>query len=502
MLIDFDRFKEIHQSGCNVIPLVRVILADMETPIRIVRRFKEKGEPFFLLESVEGGETWGRYSILGTHIRKRFVIRGGKGSLIHEDGQTQMFEGNPVEALQSYLKRFRLYEADDLPAFSGGAVGYFSFEAVQYFERCGDVKPDDEEPFYDGEFFFPEGLIVFDNCRHQVLLIAPVVIGEDDDLKAVYDRGVAELDALERLLLSGVSEGTLARRTYGSRTVAMASNMEPEAYREMVRRCRQYIIDGDIIQVVVAQHFSTHEKLDPMDVYRALRYVNPSPYMYYLDFADGRAIAGSSPEVMVRVEGGRALIRPIAGTRPRSGDADEDAQRAEDLLADPKERAEHVMLVDLARNDLGRIARIGSVEVTDYMVIERYSHVMHLVSQVEADLREDVDAMDVFMATFPAGTLSGAPKVRAMEIINELEPQRRGPYGGALGYIGYGNRVMDLAITIRTVVMDGERTSVTAGAGIVYDSDPQKEFEETCHKARGMCKALELAANGLDLESK
>jgi anthranilate synthase component 1 len=276
--------------------------------------------------------------------------------------------------------------------------------------------------------------------------------------------------------------------------------MSADDYETMVRRAKDYIRDGDIIQVVLAQHFSCELDAAPLDVYRALRYINPSPYLFYFKLDDDRAIAGSSPEVMVRVTGQKAEIRPIAGTRPRGEDSQADLALGEDLLADPKERAEHVMLVDLARNDLGRVAEIGSVVVEDYMFIERYSHVMHLVSQVEATVREGLDSLDVLKASFPAGTLSGAPKVRAMEIINELEPQSRGPYGGALGYIGYGGQNMDMAITIRTLVMDSGRATVTAGAGIVHDSVPEREFAETVHKSAGMKRALALANRGLRID--
>ncbi len=492
MALSFDRFAELAETY-NVIPFVREEIADSETPIALARRLSGRG-PFYLLESVEGGEKWGRFSILGFGIEKYFSIEDGAGVLREGDQETR-FDGNPVDALQTYLAQFHACEMPGLPRFFGGAVGYFSFESVRFFERCGEVKPNTTS-FPDAQFFISDRLAVFDNISHTLKLVCCVHPGEHDSLEAAHAYGLQALDEMETLLHSD----PLPTPTPDGREIDLQMNMSMADYQAMVERTRQYIVDGDVIQAVVAQHFSADISATPLDVYRALRHINPSPYMYFLDFDDGRAIAGSSPEVMVRVTDDRAEIRPIAGTRPRGKTPKEDQLLAEELLADPKERAEHVMLVDLARNDLGRIAEIGSIAVKEYMIIERYSHVMHIVSQVEGTVRDEFDAIDVFKASFPAGTLSGAPKVRAMEIINELEPDPRGPYGGALGYITYGGKIMDVAITIRTVVIDGSRATVTAGAGIVFDSVPETEYHETRHKSRGMRQALQLAENGLHLE--
>ncbi len=491
-MLSFDEFKNL-AADYNVIPLVRERLADFDTPISVVDRLRGTGR-FFLLESVEGGEKWGRYSVIGFNIHKEIVIQGEQAILRNNSSET-VLDGNPVDAMQQYLAQFQAVQLPELPRFFGGAVGYFSFEAVRFFERCGEVKPNDGR-FPDACFFLTDDLVVFDTLSHTIKLVHCVHPEDFDSVQSAYHSGVRTLNEMERQM----DATPAAKSTPGGHKIQMTTNMEKDAYETMVDRCKHYIVDGDIIQVVVAQHFSAEITACPLDVYRALRYINPSPYMYYLEFDDGRAIVGSSPEVMVRVTDREAELRPIAGTRPRGKTEAEDKALADDLLGDPKERAEHVMLVDLARNDLGRIAEIGSVLVADYMVIERYSHVMHIVSQVEAQVREDCDALDVFKASFPAGTLSGAPKVRAMEIIDELEPHPRGPYGGALGYIAYGGKIMDMAITIRTVVIDDGTATVTAGAGIVFDSVPETEYHETRHKSRGMRRALQLAENGLKLE--
>lgn len=483
----------------SVIPLVRRRLADFETPISIAAKLEQQGR-FFLLESVEGGENWGRYSILGFHIEREFIIEDGKARLETPTGVTE-FSGNPLDALQKYLAEFKLWQVPDLPRFVGGAVGFFSFEAVRFFERCGTVRPP-SVGFEDARFMIVDDLVVFDNLSHTLNLVHCVHPGQFPSSAAALADGLAALDRMETFLFSSPPASAPGVAVAGGALPPLESNLSREAFEQMVSKAKGYIHDGDIIQVVLAQHFSTRITASPLAVYRALRYINPSPYMYYLKLDDRRAIVGSSPEVMVRVCDRLAEIRPIAGTRPRGATPEEDRTLAEELLADPKECAEHVMLVDLARNDLGRIAEIGSVRVRDYMIIERYSHVMHIVSQVDGKVRDSLDALDVFRATFPAGTLSGAPKVRAMEIINELEPQGRGPYGGALGYIGYGGQVMDLAITIRTLVLEDDQATVTAGAGIVYDSVPEREYSETRHKSRGMWKALALAESGLRLEDK
>ena len=499
-MISFEEFEK-NAGEFNVIPLVREILADIETPISIAVELEKKGK-YFLLESVEGGENWGRYSILGFDITKEFLIRKGQAILKTGDKET-FLPGNPVEAIRSYLSSFKPQHPAGLPRFFGGAVGYFSFETVRFFERFRESKTCSDD-FPDAYFMITDHLIVFDNSNNTIKFICCVHTDDFGDLRQAYDYGLETLDRIcsslrkDRTLSLGLNEA-VQRDDRNVPELTMESNMTRDRYEGMVQKAKKFIRDGDIIQVVLAQHFRSEISAKHLDVYRALRYVNPSPYLYYLKLDDQRAIAGSSPEVMVRVTGKKAEIRPIAGTRPRGRSDREDAELAHDLSNDAKERAEHVMLVDLARNDLGRISTIGSVHVKDYMFIEKYSHVMHLVSEVEGRVKEGCDAIDVLKATFPAGTLSGAPKVRAMEIINELEPDVRGPYGGALGYISYGCDMMDMAITIRTVVMNNHTATVTAGAGIVFDSIPEKEYEETVHKSNGMRRALALAENKLNI---
>jgi len=496
--ISFEEFEK-NASLYNLIPLVREVLADAETPISIAAKLEKKGK-YFLLESVEGGESWGRYSILGFNIKKEFFIRNGKAILKIGNKETNLL-GNPIEALRSYLKDLKPQKPEGLPRFIGGAVGYFSFETVRFFERCGITKKCTED-FPDAYFMITDQVAVFDNINKTVKLICCVHVNEFSDIKEAYQYGLNKLDCIGTILsethhLTPNLPNRMDDYGHTDKKLVMTSNMLKEDYEEIVRKAKKYICEGDIIQVVLAQHFKSDISASHLDVYRALRFINPSPYLYYLKLDDNKAIAGSSPEVMVRVTHKKVEIRPIAGTCPRGKSEEEDRILEDRLKNDPKEQAEHVMLVDLARNDLGRISKIGSVHVKDYMFVEKYSHVMHLVSEVNGTVSEEYDAIDVLKASFPAGTLSGAPKVRAMEIINELEPDVRGPYGGALGYIGYGCDMMDMAITIRTIIMNKNTATVTAGAGIVFDSVPEKEFNETVHKSNGMRRALKLAENKL-----
>ena len=499
--MNFQKFKEL-ASDYTVIPVTKEVLGDYETPISMAAKLEDCGQ-HFLLESVEGGEKWGRYSILGLSIKKEFIVKNGK-AILREGDAEKVLTGNPIDALQRYLKKFKVAPVSDLPRFFGGAVGYLSFESVRFFERCGEVKSSDDS-FPDAHFVIVDHLAVFDNINKSIKLIVCVHVNDYPNLEQAFHQAQQEIGQIGETLLKSKPPSinrTSQKRSQAAPALELKSNMTRDQYQDMVRRAKSYIFEGDIIQVVLAQHFKTKITACHLDVYRALRFINPSPYLFYLKLDKNRAIAGSSPEVMVRVTNDSAEIRPIAGTRPRGNDEREDARLADELRSDAKEVAEHVMLVDLARNDLGRIAAIGSVGVTQYMTIEKYSHVMHLVSQVEARVANQFDAIDVLKASFPAGTLSGAPKVRAMEIINELEPDRRGPYGGALGYIGYGGRMMDMAITIRSVILNNGTATVTAGAGIVYDSVPTTEYEETLHKSNGMRSALQLAENGLDLDNK
>jgi anthranilate synthase component 1 len=436
---------------------------------------------------------WGRYSFIGVQPHSLFTVEGGRGFVEDVDGaKTELTGPEPgLAALRGVMARTTPVLLPELPRFIGGAVGFLNYETVGEFERLPAPKAPPAGP--TACFMLTDTMIVFDNVRHTMKIVAAARPASFPTPKAAYQDAVRRITAIEERLLTPVD---MRPRLTGAKP-ALASNLSPEQFQGMVRRARDYIVAGDIIQAVLSQRFSGELPADPITLYRALRLINPSPYTFYLKTGD-RLLVGSSPEVMVRLTGDRAELRPIAGTRPRGATEQQDRALADELLSDEKERAEHVMLVDLGRNDLGRVAAAGSVQVKDFMTIERYSHVMHIVSTVQATLADGRDAFDLIRATFPAGTLSGAPKIRAMEIIHELEPQPRGAYGGAVGYIGYDGN-MDLAITIRTLEIDGHRVAVQAGAGIVYDSDPEKEYQETCHKARGMVRALELAARGLAL---
>ncbi|NOY79622.1 MAG: anthranilate synthase component I [Kiritimatiellaeota bacterium] len=491
----FKEFESLARTA-NLIPVYREHLADTETPVSAFSRFVEDAQAF-LLESVEGGERWGRYSFIGVDPTAVFTVRDGTARLTFRDGRTHVvYRGwSPFEALRNVLAGVRPAVVPGLPPFWGGAVGYLGYETAREYEKLPSPKTPMNWP--TAALMLTDKMVVFDNVRHTMKVTALARTDDFSDAESAYNDARRRIEALEsRLRGSAPKDFGVGGLPAEPPVIEMASNMTREQFRDMVRRAREYIVEGDVIQTVLSQRFSAPLPATPMAVYRALRFINPSPYTFFLKFG-GRFLVGSSPEVMARLTGKRIELRPIAGTRPRGASEQEDRRLADELLADEKERAEHVMLVDLGRNDLGRIAVPGSVQVRDFMAVERYSHVMHIVSHVEAILREDLDAFDVIRATFPAGTLTGAPKIRAMEIIHELEPCARGPYGGAVGYIGYGGN-MDLAITIRTLEIEGQTASVQAGAGIVYDSDPDGEFDETVNKARAMVRALELAGAGLD----
>jgi anthranilate synthase component I len=474
-----DEYRKLAE-GHDVVPVFKEILADLETPVSVLQRFAEC-ENAFLLESMEGGETWGRYSFVG--IDPELLLEAD-----HRGGAT-----GELENLRAIYQDLKVAELSGLPRFFGGVVGFVGYEAIGEFERMATPKAGSQRVVPRSRFLKVDKLIVFDNVRHTLKIVFCTRPKDAASADAAYAEAVAQIESVAASLPE--PQGTPASH-YPD--VQFESNMTRDDYKAMVQKAKQYIVDGDIIQVVLSQRFSAQTQIPPVQLYRALRLLNPSPYTYFLKLGD-QTLVGSSPEIMVRLTGSRVEVRPIAGTRPRGATEQEDRALADELLSDEKEKAEHVMLVDLGRNDVGRIAESGSVQVTDYMVIERYSHVMHMVSHVEGILRKGVDAYDVLCATFPAGTLSGAPKIRAMEIIHELEPSPRGAYGGALGYISYtGN--MDVAITIRTLEIEAGEVSIQAGAGIVYDSDPDLEYEETCHKARGMQKAVEMAARGLELQ--
>jgi len=490
---DFEAFSKLAKEG-NLIPVFREIIADTETPVTALMKLADRPH-LFLLESVEGGEKWGRYSFLGADLLATYRVQGSE-VVIEENGAVQRrpHGGDPLRHLKELLSRYRPVHVEGLPRFSGGAVGFLGYDMVRYFEKL-PVGAGEGIPTDDAVFMITDSLVIFDNVRHTIKVVACAVTEGEEDLRPVYDKALRRIDAMTDLLKAPRPVKPAAALQKDA--LPFRADITPDAFKSMVVRAKEYIAAGDIIQVVLSQRFQRDSLADPVDLYRALRHVNPSPYMFFLRLQEMHLI-GSSPEVMVRLEEGIAELKPIAGTRRRGKNEQEDRRLADELLQDPKERAEHVMLVDLGRNDLGRIARIGSVQVGQLMAVERYSHVMHLVSDIQAQIAPEKDCFDVLKATFPAGTLSGAPKIRAMEIIAELEPSRRGPYGGAVGYFSYDGN-MDFCITIRTMLIRDGKIFLQAGAGIVADSDPETEFKETLGKAEGMVQAVRLVEAGFEL---
>jgi anthranilate synthase component I len=485
------QFLSLARQG-NLIPVFREILADMETPVSAFKKIDD-GLSAFLLESIEGGEKWARYSFLGSGPGKVFRSRGRNFEVL--DGGKLILSGesdDPLTELKGYLARYRPVTLPDLPRFFGGAVGYLGYDMVRFIEALPE-KNGQQIGAYDSCFLLTENLLIFDNMRQKIIVVCNVHLQEGEDPVAAYQRGLGAIDAL----IAQLRRPLPSRTAFSAKqTAGLQANFTHTDFLSAVERCQEYVRAGDIFQVVLSQRFSGPLTADPFDIYRALRTVNPSPYMFFLRFGETLVI-GASPEVLVRKEESRVEVRPIAGTRGRGASTELDLLLEAELLADPKERAEHIMLIDLGRNDLGRVCRTGSVEVSELMVIERYSHVMHIVSNVQGVLKPEHDAFDVFRATFPAGTLSGAPKIRAMEIIEELEPCRREIYGGAVGYFSFSGN-MDMAIAIRTLVVQKDRIHLQAGAGIVADSDPEAEYQETLNKARGVLKAIDMAQGGLD----
>ncbi len=488
-----DAVQSYFQQG-DLVPVYRTLLADLETPVSVYLKLTQNGQPAFLLESVEGGERIGRYSFIGVNPAGMIVVKDGV--VTHtQNGQTQTYplaQGqDPLHIIQAALERYKPVVIPGLPRLVGGAVGYLAYDVVRYFEHL-PATATDELDVPDAAFMLPDTLVIFDHVRHQLILLANAhcVNGDAD---TAYNDAVRRIDrlaaALNRPLPQTMTEAAPLREP-------LVSNVEQSVYEARVEAAKEYIRNGDAFQIVISQRFSRLTRSDPLTLYRALRALNPSPYMFLLSFNSDLTLVGASPEVMVRFEDGTATVRPIAGTRPRGRTASEDYEYQEDLLSDPKELAEHVMLVDLGRNDLGRVCDYGTVKVTEMMVIEKYSHVMHIVSHVEGRLRQEMDAFSLIRATFPAGTLSGAPKVRAMEIIEELEGVRRGPYGGAVGYFSFDGS-MDMCITIRTFLMRGDKVYVQAGAGIVADSQPAHEHQECVNKAQALAAAIEYAERGL-----
>ena len=491
--INQTEFNALAAQGYNRIPLVLETFADLDTPLSLY--LKLANQPFsYLLESVQGGERFGRYSIIGLPAQTRIVAHGRNVQVIKGDAVVETAEDtNPLDFVKAYQARFKTPPYEGLPRFTGGLAGYFGYETVRYIEKrlAGTSKPDAiGNP--DVLLMVSEQLAVVDNLSGKLYFI---VYADSSEANA-YENAHATLNALLKMLKKAV---TIPDTPPTEKTEAV-SEFGEENFKAAVKRAQQYILDGDIMQVVLSQRMSQPFSASPLSLYRVLRSLNPSPYMFYYDMGDHHVV-GASPEILVRLENGTVTARPIAGTRPRGKTREQDIALAEELLADPKERAEHVQLMDLGRNDVGRVAVTGSVKVTDNMMIERYSHVMHIVSNVEGKLKPGMDAIDVLKATFPAGTVSGAPKVRAMEIIDELEPSKRGIYAGAVGYLGF-NGDMDVAIAIRTGVIKNNMLHVQAGAGIVADSVPQSEWIETQNKARAVLRAAELVQAGLDEHAK
>jgi len=485
---DISQFRNLAKQA-NVIPVCAEMLADTETPVSLLRKIYKDNTATFLFESVEGGERWGRYSFLGvsarTHIRifKQFVE-------ICENSSSKNIahNGDPFSVLRTFIDQYKPAQVPGLPRFWGGLVGYLTYEMVSFFESIPNLLPENKPLAH---FIIPDELLIFDNIQHTLFLVVISFPKKDQDPDQAFHAATRRLNALMARMKQPEPEDVIEP---GEDILTLETSWEADHFRELVKKVKNYIRAGDVIQTVISKPFVCSTPPDPWTLYRTQRFINPSPYLYFLSLGN-LTLIGSSPETMVRLENRVATLRPIAGTRPRGKNEQEDRSLANELLADEKERAEHLMLVDLGRNDLGRVAELGTVQVTDLMIVERYSHVMHLVSNICCDIKPDFDALDLLRATFPAGTLSGAPKIRAMEIIAELEKNPRGPYGGAVGYISFhGN--MDMAITIRTASIEDNLLTVQAGAGIVADSDPERERVETVNKAMAMQKALELVSKG------
>jgi len=491
---DQDSFaRMIGRSG--LVPVHRTIVADLDTPLTIFAKVAGQRNHAFLFESMEGGEKWGRYSFIGLDPLAIFSSSGDTVTMVKRgaDGsEVRTSAANPLTELRNLLASFNACHVPGLPRFYGGAVGFLGYDMVRFIEDIPDFHPPLDIP--DSSFMVPRLVLILDSVRQKLSIVCNVVTDDGGpDASRLYADALQRIDQVVNQLKGPLTE-ELAASITPVPPHEFSSNMDQSSFESMVNRAKEYILAGDVIQVVLSQRFHTRTDLHPFTLYRSLRHINPSPYLFYVRLGDV-VLIGSSPEILVRLEEGHIELRPIAGTRKRGATVEEDQDLEKELLADPKERAEHLMLVDLGRNDVGRVAGSGSVTVRDLLVIERYSHVMHIVSGVSGELAEGLDQFDVLDACFPAGTVSGAPKIRAMEIIDELEPERRGPYAGAVGYFGFSGN-MDFCITIRTFVMKGEDLWIQAGAGIVADSVPRTEYEETINKAMGLRRAVELAEKG------
>lgn len=482
------QFSELAQAGYNRIPVVREVLADLDTPVSSYLKLA-RGPYSYLFESVQGGEKWGRYSILGLPARTLMKAYGNY-VMVERDGEVVEEHQceDPLTFVEEFKSRYRAPELEGLPRFNGGLVGYFGYDCVRYVEpQLQDSTPEDKIGTPDIFLMVSDEVLVFDNLAGKLIL----VVHANPEIDGAFDKAVARLDQLEHDL-NGVKPDLppMALTASGAIEDQFSSSFGEQNFHDAVDKIKEYVLSGDTMQVVISQRLSIPFKAEPINLYRALRNLNPSPYMYYLDLGDHHVV-GSSPEILARLEDGEVTVRPIAGTRRRGRTPEEDVALEKELVADPKEIAEHLMLIDLGRNDAGRVSKVGSVKLTDKMVVERYSHVMHITSNVTGQIKDGLSAMDVLRAALPAGTLSGAPKIRAMEIIDEMERVKRGVYGGAVGYLSW-NGNMDTAIAIRTAVIKDDQLYIQAGAGVVADSRPELEWKETMNKARAVFRAVEM----------
>jgi anthranilate synthase component 1 len=492
-----EEFKNLAKSY-NLIPVYREIICDVDTPVSAFQKLRES-EYAFLLESAEGGERFGRYSFLGNSPYLIFVCRQGTVEIQDGAGRTRERIENvadPLSVMKELLRSYNPVRYENFPPFYGGAVGYLGYDAIRYFENIPRGARDDLM-LPEMVFFFTDSILIFDHLKHQMKVVVNTHLQPDTrikELNSIYDQAVSKIDQLvERIKTPTVVGGSTA--VSANSAAVVKSNMAKEDFISAVEKAKEYIRAGDVLQVVLSQCFSTTISASPFDIYRALRTINPAPYMYYLKL-NSLELIGSSPEPLGKVQGDQAITCPIAGTRPRGKTKDEDERLEGELLSDEKERAEHIMLVDLGRNDLGRVCAPATVKVDDLMYIEKASHVMHIVTHVSGKLAHGKDAFDALRACFPAGTVTGAPKIRAMEIVDELEPTLRGPYAGIVGYFGYSGD-LDSCITIRTIIVNGKKAYVQAGAGIVYDSKPEREYQETVDKAQALLSAVRLAEKGI-----
>ena len=493
--LSLDEFKSLSKEY-NVIPIVKEIVLDIDTPVSVFLKNHSPDRFSYILESVEKGENKGRFSFIGSS-KPVYIMTKNNHVLKYDKGKVELKTTNdPIEALKEFVADYKPAPVKDLPPFWGGFVGYIGYDIIHFYEPIPDTNPDTLK-LPDVFMFLSDEVIAFDNVNNTIKIIVSAIVNENSNLEEVYNTSLQKINQIEEKLKA---EKKIKRISLPENLdvslEGWKSNFKKEEFLQAVAKAKEYIREGDIIQVVLSQRFSKPLNAEPIDIYRAVRVINPSPYLFYIDLNDIKLI-GSSPEILVSVKDNKILTKPIAGTRPRGKTPDEDNSFREDLLSDEKERAEHLMLVDLARNDVGKVAKPMTVRVDRFMYVENYSHVMHIVSDVSGEMREDLTPLDVLVSVFPVGTVSGAPKVRAMQIIEELEPDKRGVYAGAVGYISFDGN-LDMAIAIRTAVVQGDTIHVQAGAGIVADSIPENEYMETVNKAKAMIKAVEIAENNKD----